>query len=145
MAATTTTRSGPVVAVLDRPKEATHSHKIWTEPPGLDTMSDEMTVAASVALLIRRELDEDYVGLWKLPWHIRRALPDASDTQVQHIASSVLESLTRADVVLGDLDERSGVFLPWPTTGAAEKAITAWRTLGRDPNIGEGAWLATAE
>ena len=37
MAATTTTRSGPVVAVLDRPKEATHSHKIWTEPPGLDT------------------------------------------------------------------------------------------------------------
>ena len=46
MAATTTTRSGPVVAVLDRPKEATHSHKIWTEPPGLDTTNPRGDVEA---------------------------------------------------------------------------------------------------
>lgn len=108
-------------------------------------MSDEMTVAASVALLMRRELDEDYVGLWKLPWHIRRALPASSDVQVQRIATSVLESLTGADVVLGDLDEESGAFLPWPPLGATGRAMEAWRDLGRDPNIGEVAWLAAAE
>lgn len=104
-----------------------------------------MTAAASVALLVRRELDEDYVGLWKLPWHIRRALPTASDVQVQRVAASVMESLTGADVVLGDLDEESGVFLPWPTTAATARAMKLWRDLGRDPNMGEVAWLALAE
>ncbi|MBL7500538.1 hypothetical protein I6A84_29780 [Frankia sp. CNm7] len=104
--------------------------------------SDETTVAVSVVMLIRRELEDDYVGIWKVPWHIRRALPNAGDDQVQKIAASILGDLVAADVALGDLDEETGTFLPWLATGAAEKVMAAWRDLGRDPNIGDVAWLA---
>lgn len=105
-------------------------------------MTNEMAVAESVALLIHRELEDDYVGMWKVPWHVRRALPSASDDQVHRIAAAILESLTSVGVALGSLDEETGSFLPWPSSGATETAMTAWRRLGRDPNIGEVAWLA---
>lgn len=105
-------------------------------------MTDGLTVAASVAVLIHRELEDDYVGLWKLPWHIRRALPDAPDDQVQAVAAAVLEVLVAGDAALGTLDEHTGSFEPWAAGEAVESAMSAWRDLGRDPNIGEVAWLA---
>lgn len=106
-------------------------------------MTDDLTVAASVAILIHQELEDDYVGLWKLPWHIRRALPAAADDQVQAIAAAVLQALLARDVAIGSLDETSGLFDPWPQRDAVESAMGAWRDLGRDPNIGEVAWLAS--
>ena len=107
-------------------------------------MTDDMTVAASVAMLVQRELDDDYVGLWALPWHIRRALPEASDSQVCEIAAAVLEALVAAGATIGSLDETTGTFDPWETGGAVESVISAWRSLGRDPNIGEVAWIVGA-
>lgn len=105
-------------------------------------MSDEMAAAATVSLLVRRELDDDYVGLWVLPWHIRRIDPNAPDERVQEIARAALEALVEQDAALGDLDEATGVFNPWPPGGAVDAAMSAWRALHRDPNIGEVAWLA---
>jgi hypothetical protein len=105
-------------------------------------MIDETTVAASVAMLVHRELAEDGVGLWALPWHIRRALPEAGDRQVREIAAAVLEALVAAGAAIGSLDETTGTFTPWETQGAAESAMAAWQALGRDPNIGEVAWIA---
>lgn len=106
-------------------------------------MTDELTVAASVAVTLHQELEDDVVGLWKLPWHIRRALPTASDPQVQKIALSVLDALVTRGVAIGSLDEVTGVFEPWPGAGATGSVIGAWRELGRDPRIGEIAWLAS--
>ncbi|GAA1225915.1 hypothetical protein GCM10009676_04720 [Prauserella halophila] len=105
-------------------------------------MTSVLTVAASVAILIHRELDDDYVGLWVLPWHIRRALPDASDDQVRTVATAVLEALVAGDTALGTLDEYTGSFEPWVTGETVGYAMSAWRALGRDPNLGEVAWLA---
>ncbi|WP_203337077.1 hypothetical protein [Nocardioides limicola] len=95
-----------------------------------------------MAMLIHRELEDDYVGLWKLPWHIRRALPDASDDQVRTVAAAVLEALVAGDTALGTLNEYTGSFEPWVAGEAVESAMSAWRALGRVPNIGEVAWLA---
>ncbi|MDQ7807288.1 hypothetical protein Q5425_26430 [Amycolatopsis sp. A133] len=105
-------------------------------------MTNDMTVAASVAILVHRELDDDYVGLWTLPWHIRRALPEAGDAQIREIAAAVLEALVAAGAAIGDLDETTGTFDPWETRGAVEAVMSAWRALGRDPNLGEVAWIA---
>jgi hypothetical protein len=106
-------------------------------------MTDSVTVAASVAILIHQELEDDYVGLWKLPWHIRRAYPAVADHQVQAIAAGILRALLARNVAIGNLDETTGDFDPWPLRDAVECAMAAWRDLGRDPNIGEVAWLAS--
>jgi hypothetical protein len=103
---------------------------------------DERATAVQVAEKLSRELDEDYVGLWKVPWHIRRAWPNASDDQVRSLAGSILTALLSSDVRLGDLNADTGEFWPWPGENSVEAAIEAWARLGRDPNIGEVAWLA---
>lgn len=82
------------------------------------------------------------MGLWKIPWHIRRALPDAGDDEVREIAAAVLEALLNRDVAVGNLNETTGTFIPWAVANALERVMSAWRDLGRDPNIGEVAWLA---
>lgn len=105
-------------------------------------MTGDLTAAASVAMLIHRELEDDYVGLWAVPWHIRRARPDASDDEVREIAAAVLEALLSRDVAIGSLDETTGSFSPWALDNALDSVMSAWRGLGRDPNIGEVAWLA---
>jgi hypothetical protein len=104
-------------------------------------MTDEMTVVASVAVLVHRELDDDYVGLWTLPWRIRRALPEAAGSLVREIAAAVLEALVANGAAIGSLDGTTGTFEPWETHGAVESIMSAWRALGRDPNIGEVAWI----
>jgi hypothetical protein len=104
----------------------------------------DVMAAVVVAERIREEANEDYVGLWKLPWHLRRELPDASDGLVFELGHAILGGLLRVGLVLGDLDGTSGTFIPWPQEEALNAAMTAWRSLGRDPNIGEVAWLALA-
>lgn len=103
---------------------------------------DEVIVAIVVADRIRSELDDDYVGVWKVPWHLRRALPHATDDAVRDLAEAILGGLISVGAVLGDLDGESGTFIPWPPSGALDAAMTAWRVLGREPNIGDIAWLA---
>jgi hypothetical protein len=102
---------------------------------------DQVITAVVVAEKISRELDEDYVGLWTIPWHLRRALPDASDALVWELARAILGGLERSGLVVGDLDGYSGLFIPWSGDTGVDTAMQRWRDLGRDPNIGEIAWL----
>lgn len=105
-------------------------------------MTGDLTAAASVAILVDRELADDYVGLWTIPWHVRRYRPETTDEDVREIAEAVLGALVTAGTAIGDLDETTGIFEPWDVNGAVAKVMSAWRRLGRDPNIGEVAWLA---
>lgn len=101
----------------------------------------EAAVAVAVAERISRELDEDYVGLWVIPWQIRRRLTAATDAQVQELARVVLVGLSESAVRIGSLDADTGVFAPWPVSEGLDRVFAEWRDLGRDPNIGEIAWL----
>lgn len=105
-------------------------------------MIDEVVVAASVAIVVCRELDDDYVGLWVIPWHIRRSIPRVSDEIVRHISIAVLVALLDNRVSIGDLDGNTGTFDPWSGDEPIGRVLEEWRALGRDPNIGEIAWLA---
>ena len=103
---------------------------------------DEAAIAVAVGESISRELDEDYVGFWVIPWDIRRRLKLADDDLVREIAQAVLQGLSHSAVRIGELRGGFGLFLPWPERSGIERALREWRELGRDPNIGEIAWLA---
>jgi hypothetical protein len=105
-------------------------------------MTGRMTLVASVVSAVADELEDDFVGLWVVPWHIRRALPEADDAEVQEIASAVLTALLARGARLGELDESTGAFREWPRHDAAGRAMMKWVQLGRDPSIGEVGWLA---
>lgn len=101
----------------------------------------DAAAAATVAEKISRELDDDYVGVWVLPWHLRRLVPDVSDARVRDMAEVILRVLTDSGVVIGDLPGDSGVFSPWAGP-AVERVMRGWEQLGRDPRLGEIAWLS---
>lgn len=103
---------------------------------------DEASAAVVVAELISRELDEDYVGLWKVAWHLRRVRGDASDEQIRKLGEVILRGLAPSGVSIGELSETSGIFSAWSDDVGIERAVTQWAELQRDPNIGEIAWLA---
>ncbi len=103
---------------------------------------DEVAAAVAVAEAVSRELDEDYVGLWKLVWHLRRRMEDVPDDTVRSLAAAILQGLSGSAVRVGSLSEESGIFTQWPAADGIDRAMQDWAALGRDPNIGEIAWLA---
>ncbi|MTD56096.1 hypothetical protein [Amycolatopsis pithecellobii] len=102
---------------------------------------NEASAAVAVAEVISRELDEDYVGLWTLAWHLRRRLGSVSDVRIRELAEVILRGLAPSGVTVGDLSGETGIFDEWPEPAGIERAISQWARLGRDPNIGEIAWL----
>ncbi|MBM7772928.1 hypothetical protein JOD54_003132 [Actinokineospora baliensis] len=106
-------------------------------------IESDVVVAIKVAESLSRELDDDYVEFWSLLWHLRRALPDADDQLLRTLSQAILTALTDSNVALGDLDGKTGTFLPWdnPSTSVAT-AMSMWQDLGRDPNMGDIGWLA---
>ncbi len=103
---------------------------------------EEVAAAVAVAEAVSRELDEDFVGLWKLAWHLRRQIADLPDDKIRSLAAGILEGLRGSAVRVGSLSEESGMFTPWPADKGIDRAMQEWAALGRDPNIGEIAWLA---
>lgn len=98
-------------------------------------------IAVAVAEVVSRELDEDYVGVWKVAWHLRRRLGSTTDEQVRELADVVIRGLEPSGVSVGELDESSGIFVAWPENVGVSRLMEKWAMLGRDPNIGEIAWL----
>jgi hypothetical protein len=101
----------------------------------------EAAVAGTVAASISRELDEDYVEIWKLPRHIRAQWPEATEREVWSVAGIVLTMLVEAGSRLGDIDWETGEFRPWPPGDAVDRAMGEWDRLGREPNMGDIGWL----
>lgn len=108
----------------------------------IQPVTENVAVPSRVARVIIRELEDDYVGLWTVPWLIRRAVPCVSDEEMLEIAGKTVKELLAGGVALGSLDETTGYFSAWPPGDSLIDAMSAWRALGRDPNIGEVAWLA---
>jgi len=88
---------------------------------------------------IARELDEDYVEVWKIAWHLRRLLPTASDIEVEEEARLIISGLCASGVLVGDLTDEG--FVAWDRHDSVDEVIRRWHQLGRDPTIGEVAWL----
>ena len=96
---------------------------------------------AAVAEMISRELDEDFVGLWKIAWHLRHVFADASWQEIRDSATEILWRLRESGMVLGHLSEETGEFVPWVPAPGIDEVVREWSVLARDPNLGEVAWL----
>ncbi len=96
----------------------------------------------AAADILKRELEEDYVGVWKISWHLRRLLPQASDDEIRNASALVLVRLTDAGAVVGELSaEGDFVSRCGDASDVIAELMVSWRRLGRDPNIGELGWL----
>ncbi|MCM3657271.1 hypothetical protein M3147_08410 [Agromyces mediolanus] len=121
----------PMALILNEGEEWVYLRKEWS--------FDELIVEEIVSDF-REELKDDYVELWALPWRIRRAFPGVSDERVRELGAVILKALL-TDAVMGNLDGNTGRFHPWSVDGF-EVAMSAWRALDRDPNMGDIGWIA---
>jgi hypothetical protein len=98
-----------------------------------------------VAEMIREELDDDGVELWVIARELRRLLPpDVTTDDIRHRAESVMRRLVAQGAELGHLTDQ-GEFRVWICENPVATALSIWRQLGRDPNIGEIGWLTLPE
>ena len=102
---------------------------------------DEAVAAVVVAEMTSRELDDDYVELCSIPWRLHRQLAASPDAKIRELSEAVLRGLVQLGVSIGDLDGNSGVFTPWSSNDCVERVKRELITLGREPNIGDIAWL----
>jgi len=104
----------------------------------------DSAVVRSVVRDVERELMDDYVGLWVIPWRLRRLLPRADGDTVRNLSEKVLHELLSGGACLGELDGNTGEFSSRNSADPVAEVMEGWRLLGRDPNIGELAWLVGA-
>jgi hypothetical protein len=101
----------------------------------------DLVAAIVVSHTLSQEMADDYVEVWMVAWHLRRALPGASDRTIADLGEAILAGLLAVGATIGDLDPDSGQLLPWTPEGAVRRTMSEWRALGRDPNMGEIGWL----
>lgn len=86
------------------------------------------------------ELREDDVGLWVVVRALRDRSSDFEGTDVRLLAAHVCRALQSHGASLGQFTA-GGDFDVWPAESAVDRMLIEWCDLGRDPDIGEVAWL----
>jgi hypothetical protein len=88
------------------------------------------------------ECNEDYVGLWSLVWHIRRAGMMDDSAVIQAALSVLLPLLLGGQIIAGQFEDKTK-FQEWNLRPpeVIRKIESEWRMLGRDPSLGEIAWF----
>ena len=62
-----------------------------------------------------RDVEDDFLGLWLVPWRIRKRLPDADAADIRRLAEEVVRGLVHAGLRVGDLVSGRG-FVAWEGT-----------------------------
>lgn len=89
---------------------------------------------------LRRECDDDYVGLWQIaPLHRSADMPFTAITDL--IGEVAAGLLAHPEIVFGQF--RDYVFEPWPGDPESHLAriLTELEQLGHAPSIGEIGWF----
>lgn len=86
------------------------------------------------------ESREDYVGLWQLARNVPCTFTGIDRTNI--VITIASEMLSVGSMMLGQFQEDQ--FVPWtgPKHAQLERLRSELIALGRDPDIGEVAWLA---
>ena len=100
------------------------------------------TKAACAAVL--REASDDYVGVWRISRALYEAGPDSPRDHVATTVAVVEELIGPGGLQIGQFLD--GVFVAW--TGTVGERVERLRgelsALGRDPDVGEVAWLVSS-
>lgn len=101
-------------------------------------------IKSDVKSQLRAEGEEDFIGLWEVVRSVQDDVPDADAATVRQISLEIVdELLASGDWEAGFPAEDGRSFEAWTLApGAASERIRGeWEQLGREPNIGEIAWL----
>jgi len=96
---------------------------------------------ANVESAVSGELADDGVELWSLFRYTHRELPSASAGEVMEVVEQVLQNLIGGGVRVGETDDKTGEFSYWNEDAPVARIMFEARALGREPNIGDVAWL----
>ncbi|WP_454860621.1 hypothetical protein [Promicromonospora soli] len=96
---------------------------------------------ANVELAVSNELADDGVELWSLFRYTRNELPGASSAEILQVVEKALRKLADSGVRFGQIDDETGDFSFWEEDDPVGRIMVEVRALGREPNIGDIAWL----
>lgn len=90
---------------------------------------------------------EDYVGFWEIIKAIRRRHPTSPDEEIRTATLHLIGGLLVAGYLRPGTPTRAGGFIQWdlPVEEALSRIDAEWRSLGRDPDIGEIVWFTTTD
>ena len=92
------------------------------------------------------ECQEDFVGLWAILWEVKRKFPSLKPGEAKMTSLEIVRRmLATGTVSVGDFDSQKR-FVAFPDS-MSDQALLAeldsrWIALGREPDIGEVAWLS---
>jgi hypothetical protein len=89
---------------------------------------------------IENEVRDDDVGLWMVVRALRDRSSDFEGTDIRLLAAHVCRALQPYGVSMGQFTA-DGDFDEWPAESSVDRMLIEWCDLGRDPDIGEIAWL----
>ncbi len=92
---------------------------------------------------LTRFLEDDYLGLWIVISTVKDVLPHASEEEIKDATLLTVRILLEdSRVMCGEAIEGGGFEL-WHvgSNSALDRIDAAWRTLGREPTIGEVVWF----
>lgn len=92
---------------------------------------------------LKKEVDEDWIALWAIPWIVRHELREESSQEVRRLSFELIKMMLQSGFRAGDVSENEG-FVPWPDPrpeSVVRRIEHEWDTLGREPNIGDIAWF----
>jgi hypothetical protein len=118
--------------------------------PGQEDPFRTMTAHESAMREFKRrllaELETDYVGLWSAVLKARNVLGVGPGQATSAVLSVLAELLEAGEVVVGFPTKDGRGFQVWRASprDAIRRIEREWSELGRDPDIAEIAWLATA-
>lgn len=96
---------------------------------------------ANVELAVSNELADDGVELWSLFRYTHQELPGASPAEVLEVVETTLRKLADNGTRFGQIDDETGDFNVWDEDDPVGRIMAESRALGREPNIGDIAWL----
>jgi hypothetical protein len=109
-------------------------------------MSETQSAIASLKQDITKECLVDYVGLWLVLALLRDQCPGLDAKTARELTIRIVRELLEEDsnVVVG-MTTSAGGFQIWemPPERVVDQIASQWPEGGRDPDIGEIAWLAS--
>lgn len=98
----------------------------------------------SIIAEFQREAAVDFIGLWQLVRAVKDNLEQDESPAVQQLSLDLLKRILAAGFRVGDLSATGRVLEPWPDQRpdhVVARIRSEWDSLGREPNIGDIAWL----
>jgi hypothetical protein len=98
----------------------------------------------SIIAEFQREAAVDFIGLWQLVRAVKNNLEQDDISGVQQLSLNLLKCMLAVGFRVGYLSGTGKTLEPWSDQQpdhVVTRVRSEWNALGREPNIGDIAWL----